>query len=122
MSTAFTNVFAVYLKLLHLVNTKISTALHCDSPNYRRLHSCPAFQYKLVGEKSLPYDILLSIDEGSYLKCFAKAGSAAELLQLHSDYFIERDTVNAFKKKAKPKAPKPTKPKKKGKGKAKEGV
>lgn len=120
--TPFTEALDVYLAILRHVDLDIKHALGRNDPEWRIKHSCPACLYKVVDEKPLKYDILLTLDGGSSLKRFATAGLASFDLHFNSDYIILRDKVNEHAKKhakkpAKQTATDASKKGKKGKGK-----
>lgn len=125
----FTHAFDIYLRILRVVDRLTALQLGRAGPDWRVTHSCPPCHYQLVNEPPLQHDLLLSLDGGSSLKRFAKAGLAASNLSFNSNYIIPRDDVNDFGKSASKPAPAstpatsaaaaPPKGKGKGKGKAK---
>lgn len=94
----FSSAFDVYLRILRIVDQRITTALSRDSPQWRIQNSCPCCQYVLDGEEPLKYDLLCSMDGGSSLKRFAKAGSASTA-QFNSSYILPRSAIDQHAKK-----------------------
>ncbi|KAH7903213.1 hypothetical protein BJ138DRAFT_1020992, partial [Hygrophoropsis aurantiaca] len=60
--------YDIYLALLRRIDTRISTALGRNSPDWRMLNSCPACQYHIVDEPPLRFSFLCAMDGNNSLK------------------------------------------------------
>lgn len=60
--------YDVYLELERHIETRLQTVLGHDTPNWRMLNSCPACQYKVVGEPPLKYSVLCALDGNNSAK------------------------------------------------------
>ncbi|KAG0692255.1 hypothetical protein DFH29DRAFT_817877 [Suillus ampliporus] len=60
--------YDVYLELEQRIENRLQTALGHDTPNWCMLNSCPACQYKVVGEPPLKYSVLCALDGNNSAK------------------------------------------------------
>ncbi|KAG1832628.1 hypothetical protein DFJ58DRAFT_870250 [Suillus subalutaceus] len=60
--------YDIYLKLERHIENHLQTALGHDTPNWRMLNSCPACQYKVVGEPPLKHSVLCALDGNNSAK------------------------------------------------------
>ncbi|KAG1798562.1 uncharacterized protein HD556DRAFT_1440267 [Suillus plorans] len=60
--------YDVYLELERRVESRLQAALGHNTPNWRMLNSCPACQYKVVGEPPLEYLVLCALDGNNSAK------------------------------------------------------
>ncbi|KAH7904704.1 hypothetical protein BJ138DRAFT_1235525 [Hygrophoropsis aurantiaca] len=68
LAEQFRVAFDVYLELHRRIDSRIRTALHQDTPNWRMLNSCPACQYKVTNEPPLRFSFLAAMDGNNSLK------------------------------------------------------
>lgn len=66
--TQFGIAYDVYLDILHHVDKQVKEVLGQTSPDWRLLNSCPACEYKLQDEPTLPFSKLIAIDGNNSLR------------------------------------------------------
>lgn len=109
LATQFSIVNDVYLDIQRRVDLRISKALGHDTPNWRLLNSCPACQYRLDGEASLPFSQLIAIDGNNSLRrvdpsVTKSTRSLQDTRGRQSDIWLSPEEVNCFKDEVKKKS------------------
>lgn len=92
---AFSKAFDIYLSINRSISSRLDAALGRSHADYRMQRSCAACTYTVEGEPQLPHSILLAADGNMSLRRFEKVGTADTSI-FDSDYFISRDSIEAF--------------------------
>ena len=107
--------YDVYLDIISLVQKQLDHELGCDTPNWHALNSCPACQYRLENEPTLPYSKLISIDGNNSLcrvdpTLIRDCQPWVDTRLARSDYWLTSSEFDIFKDEVKAKAKHPVPP------------
>ncbi|KAG6879498.1 hypothetical protein C0992_002109 [Termitomyces sp. T32_za158] len=114
LSKQFSITYDVYLSIREETEKRVQAALDRNTPKWRLRNACPACTYKLAGEKSLVFDMLVTMDGNDSLKRVIRRepatedengeltpGTSKELRDdrdVSGDYYLDREAVDRWTK------------------------
>ncbi|EKM49342.1 uncharacterized protein PHACADRAFT_188921 [Phanerochaete carnosa HHB-10118-sp] len=97
----FSQVYDVYLEILHQVNKRVNTALRRDEPDWRLKNICPSCMYLLENEPEMALSMLCTMDGNSSLKlvdsAFQSGTTRIDERTRRADFWISPEDVDRFK-------------------------
>lgn len=84
-----------FLLIQRSITKLCNDALGRNDEDFRLKRSCSACTYKLTGEPTLPYSLLLAADGNMSLRRFEKVGTA-DKSSFDSSYFVSREYVSTW--------------------------
>ncbi|KAG6881596.1 hypothetical protein C0993_000817, partial [Termitomyces sp. T159_Od127] len=114
LSKQFSIAYDIYLSICEETEKRVQAALDRNTPKWRLRNACPACTYKLAGEKSLVFDMLVTMNGNDSLKrviCREPVmedengeltlGTSKELQDdrdVLGDYYLDREAVDQWTK------------------------
>ncbi|KAG1804582.1 hypothetical protein EV424DRAFT_1330514 [Suillus variegatus] len=92
LNSQFSDMYNIYLEILHHIDHHLNEALHRNTPNWHLLNACPCCTYKLKDEPPLALEWLVSIDGNNSLKRWVSSTYGPR-----SDYWVDCTSVDIFK-------------------------